>query len=147
MYKVILVDIDGTIADASKRVHYLKGPKKNWDSFYEACHLDDPIPEVIDLVKNLMSSYRVIFCTGRRESERQKTWQWLKDHEIYITTCKLLMRKEGDYRPDHVCKPELVKEAHIKNEDIAFVLEDRDSMVKYWRDQGVRCLQVANGDF
>ena len=31
--------------------------------------------------------------------------------------------------------------------DVAFILEDRDSMVKKWRDLGLTCLQVAYGDF
>ena len=147
MFKTILVDIDGTVADASKRVHYLKEQPKNWDAFYRECDQDDPIEEIIELIRSLDRRYRVVFCTDRRESERQKTLAWLNKHHIHIANSQLLMRKDGDFRPDHVCKPELVSKHGIENKDIAFVLEDRDSMVKYWRSQGVRCLQVADGDF
>lgn len=30
---------------------------------------------------------------------------------------------------------------------VAFILEDRNSMVKKWRELGFKCLQVADGDF
>jgi histidinol phosphatase-like enzyme len=30
---MIVVDLDGTIADCSHRTHYVKGAVKNWDAF------------------------------------------------------------------------------------------------------------------
>ena len=56
----------------------------------------------------------------------------------------LYMRKDGDTRPDYVIKPELVKDFI---DDIYMVFEDRDQVVKMWRDLGITCLQVANGDY
>jgi len=40
-----------------------------------------------------------------------------------------------------------IEEAGIELDDIAFVLEDRDSMVAKFRELGVKCLQVAEGNF
>jgi hypothetical protein len=57
------------------------------------------------------------------------------------------MRKNDDHRHDTEVKPELLRENGIGLETIAFVLEDRNSMVKKWRDLGLICLQVAEGDF
>ena len=57
------------------------------------------------------------------------------------------MRKNNDHRHDIEVKPELLKEAGIKLDSIAFVLEDRNSMVKKWRELGLICLQVADGNF
>ena len=31
--------------------------------------------------------------------------------------------------------------------DVEFVLDDRDRVVKMWRDRGLKVLQVAEGDF
>ena len=59
----------------------------------------------------------------------------------------LLMRKDVDFRHDTIVKPELLEKEGIKLEDIAFVLEDRNSMVVKWREMGLICLQVAEGDF
>jgi hypothetical protein len=41
----------------------------------------------------------------------------------------------------------LLAKAGIPLDEIAFVLEDRNSMVKKWRELGLTCLQVAEGDF
>ena len=57
------------------------------------------------------------------------------------------MRKNNDYRHDTVAKIELIEEAGIKFGEISFVLEDRDSMVAKWRSLGIKCFQVAEGNF
>jgi len=59
----------------------------------------------------------------------------------------ILMRKDGDFRHDTITKPESLAEAGIPLDNIAFVLEDRNSMVSHWRKLGLTCLQVAEGDF
>lgn len=57
------------------------------------------------------------------------------------------MRPDNDHRHDTEIKPMLLKRAGIKMKSIDFVLEDRNSMVQKWRELGLRCLQVAEGDF
>jgi hypothetical protein len=152
--KYIVCDIDGTIADCKHRLHFLK--KRDWDSFYEACDKDTPIQPVVQMVKHLWPYYVFIFLTGRKESVREKTVIWINKFvalpvEGLITDSSayyLLMRPDGDYRHDIQVKPELLAEfPHIVPEDIAFILEDRDSMVRKWRAMGFTCLQTAQGDF
>lgn len=69
MRKFIVVDIDGTIADISHRVHYLESKPKDWDNFYSVKEMsgDKPIHNIIDMVKSLYNFYPIIFCTGRPE--------------------------------------------------------------------------------
>ena len=61
------------------------------------------------------------------------------------------MRKDGDFRSGTVVKKELLDNYLSDNgytkDDVAFILEDRSSVVKMWRDAGYTCLQVAEGDF
>lgn len=146
----IIVDIDGTISKVGERLKYLQQEPKDWDSFYADCFDDEPIPEVIGLVQDLYESLNdIIFCTGRRESCREATIKWLKNNLGYkvATGSLLLMRKNNDHRHDTEVKPELLKNAGIEFDSIACVLEDRNSMVKKWRELGLICLQVADGDF
>lgn len=56
----------------------------------------------------------------------------------------LFMRADGDHRPDHIVKPELV--SHLLHK-IEMVFEDRQVMVDKWRELGLTCLQVAKGDY
>ena len=147
--KIVIVDIDGTISRLGERLKYLQGKKKDWDSFYSACMEDEPVKEVIALVKLLTIEYTIVFCTGRRESVRDLTIKWLKQYFDNTFACSdnLLMRPLGDKRHDTQVKPELLKKAQIELNDIAFVLEDRNSMVEQWRKLGLKCFQVADGDF
>lgn len=145
---IIVVDIDGTIAKVGDRLKYLQQEKKDWDAFYEHCDEDEPIDEMCQLVADLFVLGRdIVFCTGRRESVREKTRNWLTQNVISTYDDELLMRKDGDWRHDTEVKPELLQKAGITPDDVYFILEDRDSMVAKWRELGYRCLQVADGKF
>ncbi len=57
------------------------------------------------------------------------------------------MRKTDDFRPDEDVKKEIYNE-NIKNKfNVLYVFDDRNSVVNIWRNEGLTCLQVANGDF
>lgn len=56
------------------------------------------------------------------------------------------MRKESDSRKDSYVKYEILQNL-IENYCIVYVIDDRDQVVKMWREAGLRCLQVAPGNF
>lgn len=151
MKNIVIVDIDGTISKVGDRIKFLQKKPKDWDSFYDACFDDKPIDSIIDLVLSLAFSYEIVFCTGRRESVRYKTEKWLNKHLFYsefrVFPYLLVMRPNKDFRHDTQVKPEQLKKEGINFKNIAFVLEDRNSMVDKWRELGLTCLQVAEGDF
>lgn len=150
MRSKIIVDIDGTIAKIGDRLKYLQQENKDWDSFYEHCDEDTPIEDIITLVEDLWfnGGYDIVFCTGRRESVRHKTINWIdKYFPVSNMEYDLLMRKDNDWRHDTEVKPELLQKANITTEDVFIILEDRTSMVNKWRELGFTCLQVASGDF
>ena len=90
----IICDIDGTIANISHRLHFIKDRsgivKKNpdWNSFNHACKNDKPISDVIQVVKLLWSSrdsqttpnFNLKFFTGRNTLVRETTLWWLTKH-------------------------------------------------------------------
>ena len=146
----IIVDIDGTISKVGPRIKYLQQEPKDWDSFYNDCFEDEPVPEIIQMVQELFEECNdIIFCTGRRESCREKTMKWLRNYftGALVSQSLLLMRPDNDHRHYTEIKPELLTKAGIDWDSISFILEDRNSMVKKWREMGLICLQVAEGDF
>ena len=154
MSKIVVVDIDGTISKVGDRIKYLEQSPKDWDAFYGACGEDEPITPIIQLVNNLSEGlkYFVIFLSGRRESCRKNTCNWMKRYlHCWNLIQTLLLRKDGDFRSDTIVKKELLDNYLSENgytkDDVAFILEDRSSVVKMWRDAGYTCLQVAEGDF
>lgn len=146
--KVVVVDIDGTISKVGNRIKYLQQEPKDWDAFYADCFDDEPIHEIIELVDCLWKQrYGIVFCTGRRESCRDNTVSWINKYFSNNMKCKLLMRSNGDHRHDMDVKPDLLAMHGFHQSHVAFILEDRNSMVKKWRELGFTCLQVAEGDF
>ena len=60
----------------------------------------------------------------------------------------LLMRKDGDNRPDQIVKRELYERHVVGLYEVEGVLDDRAKVVRMWRDElGLTCLQVADGNF
>lgn len=143
-------DFDGTLSDPKKRLHFLKGDKPDWDSFFDACDTDEPIEEMLNLFYTLWeamqeegSGIRIEVWTGRPERSRKKSLSWLDHHAIGMEGVKMRMRPD-DYRGHDV---ELKRSWLAKAGKPDMIFEDRNSVVEMWRAEGIRCLQVAPGDF
>lgn len=145
--EIIIVDIDGTLADASHRLPLIQGEHKDWRGFFAASKYDKPIPHICALVHALKGNYRAVFVSGRSDECRGITETWLENQGFYLP--HVYMRREGDHRPDHKVKLELLEQVRtdFPGEPIAFALDDRNQVVEMWRANGVPCLQVAEGDF
>ncbi len=142
----VVFDIDGTLSIVGDRVKCLEGDKPDWDQFYERCDEDAPNRVAIRTYQALHATGtgpKMVLLTGRRESVRAKTEEWLRKHQVFGYT-QLLMRPDGDFRHDTIVKPELLAAQDIRPD---LVFEDRDAMVNYWRSQGIPCFQVAPGNF
>jgi hypothetical protein len=137
-----IVDIDGTLA--------LRGDRSPYD--WAKVGMDPPNKPVITVARALAARSSLIYMSGRMEQCREQTRQWLhtfvcKD-PLCMCAAPLLMRKDGDNRPDQIIKRELY-ERHVQGiYEVEGVLDDRDRVVRMWReDLGLTCLQVAYGDF
>lgn len=86
----------------------------------------------------------MIFVSGRSEYCRKDTEIWLM--EYFNIPTNLLMRKSDDNRKDSYVKYDILQDL-AKAYNICYVIDDRDQVVKMWRDSGIRCLQVAEGAF
>ena len=147
--RFVVVDIDGTLSKVGERLKYIQQDPADWDKFYDDCFEDEPIANIVELVKTLGETYSIIYCTGRRETVLDITARWLAKQGL--PQGPILMRKKKDLRHDTESKPENLRKFftfhNILPSQVAFILEDRNSMVERWRDLGFTCLQVAQGDF
>ncbi len=143
---MIVFDLDGTLSIVGDRLKYLQQEPKDWDAFYEACGEDKvniPIAMVYSRLYYTWDS-GVCIVTGRREICRDDTIMWLMDNGLPFDSGRLHMRANGDLRHDTIVKPELVRRFV---DEVDMVFEDRNSMVAKWRELGLTCCQVAEGDF
>ena len=165
----LIVDVDGTLSNPEHRRHHIypawptntecpshlpvngkcnscgyKGPKKDYDAFYAEADKDTPHQPIVDLVGHLAAHYYVLIVSGRPIDLCGKiTEDWLLKQGLY--PLHLFMRNGGDYRADYIIKGEMLD--LLPKERIAYVLDDRDQVVKMWRANGLTCLQVAEGSF
>lgn len=150
---VYVCDIDGTIANCDHRKHHVESTPKDWDSFYSKCDKDTPLADTLETVILLQESgYSIHFVTGRREQERDKTITWLDNHGFDMsgaTGTKLIMRPNGNWRPDTELKQKVYDKYYSENADydLIAVFEDRKSVVDMWRNNGVTVFHVDYGDF
>jgi hypothetical protein len=142
--KAFMVDIDGTLA----HMRDYRGPFE-WHNV-GLDDLDDTIAMIVRILGSTnfaldMNHLHVIVMSGRDESCREQTEEWLELHEIVYD--ELFMRPEKDMRPDNIVKAELFDTYVRDNYDVQFVLDDRDQVVEMWRRMGLKTLQVEPGDF
>lgn len=139
----ILVDIDGTIALRGERE-----PHEHEASMEDAVNW--PVVRIINELW-LATGWTLVFMTGRQEKDRDVTEYWLWRQGLFIDSRiqshPLFMRSTGDTRKDSIVKRELYLANVEPFFNVEAVFDDRDSVVQMWRDQGLTCFQVAEGDF
>jgi predicted kinase len=133
----ILVDLDGTVA--------LMGARGPYDS--AKVHLDRPNAPVIRAVRAMYEAgHTIIYCSGRPEQSREATRVWL-DRHVGVPYAALHMRKTGDSRKDSIVKREIFDRELRHAWHIVAVFDDRNQVVRMWRELGLTVFQVADGAF
>lgn len=144
-HKAYIFDIDGTLADTSHRQHLLNSTPKDWKGYFAAMSQDAPNRPVIQVAKVLLDTgFTIILVTGRPAAYRLETLTWLAKYGVCCH--QLHMREEGDYRPDHEIKLDILNTIS-QHYEVQAAFDDRDSVVAMWRDAGIPCFQVNEGDF
>ena len=91
----IIFDLDGTLADIGHRLNFIKGECPNWDSFNMACNKDEPKTDIIELLKMLqIYGKSIAIFSGRMETARERTIEWLKKHEIKYDILEMRASKD-----------------------------------------------------
>lgn len=146
MTKVIVFDIDGTLADVTHRRQYVASKPKNWAAWNAGMARDTLYADIASLLDIFADKgYVIILCSGRGEETRAVTEQWLQDNNLLYQ--KLYMRTEKDYRKDSIVKVELLQQIRQDYGNPYLWFDDRAQVVDAIRAEGIRVLQVAPGDF
>lgn len=133
----ILVDLDGTVA--------IIGDRSPYDA--SLVHLDIPNTPVIEAVRAMHAAgHTIVFCSGRTDDHRPLTEAWLAEH-VGVPYAELHMRRAGDTRRDAVVKREIFEDRIRHRWRIVAVFDDRNQVVRMWRELGLTVFQVAEGNF
>lgn len=140
----VIFDMDGTIADCQHRVEYARGEKKDWDKFFSLVHLDTPIKENVEILRQFVDNdIRVVIVSARSGKCREQTEKWLRDNNIPYF--HLIMRNEFDRRPDVDVKRGILNKYFVDRSKILKIYDDRPSVIRMWREEGLDVVDVGNG--
>ena len=147
--KIVIFDLDGTLAliDDRRDLATKDNGKFDWDVFFnpDNINLDLPNQPVIQMTNILhKQGFRIFILSGRSDVTHQATVNWLNDNGIWWD--HLVMRPQNHlYLPDNDLKQMWLDS--IGKDNVAMVFDDRNQVVDMWRQNGLTCFQVADGDF
>jgi len=131
-----IFDIDWTLAHMSGRSPY--DYSKVWTDIVDK--------DVRDLLKIIENTWReIIIVSWRKDDCRDETIEWISDNVTQYF--QLFMRKSDDSRCDSIVKREIAEKYILPKCNVRGVFDDRDRVVKAWREMGLTCFQVAYWDF
>jgi len=138
--QALIVDLDGTLA-------IFEGVRNGLDfSDVTKDKINEVVKEVLIMYKKYDKKRKIIVISGRPNNKNvyQQSLFWLKKNKIPFDEL-FLVDREG--LPDAENK-KFFYETKIKDKyQIDFVLEDRNSVVKMWREIGLVCFQVAETNY
>jgi predicted kinase len=129
----VIVDIDGTLA------HNTGGR-----SPYDMTRVGEDTVDVniAAIVNAIEMTHCVILMSGRDETARAETVEWLANSSIRYD--HLFMRAAGDNRRDDVVKASLF-DLHVRPKfNVLGVIDDRPQVCRMWRAMGLSTLQVGD---
>lgn len=151
--KTVIFDLDGTLADIETRrgISIKENGKMDWDIFFDPNNISLDIPNrpVITMAKLLKESgHRIVILSGRSKVTKDATRDWLKQFDVPFDVLKMRPdNKEFKFMPDDQLKKLWLDQLFPNTDDVLCVFDDRDKVVKMWRENGLSCLQVAEGNF
>lgn len=145
----VIFDIDGTLANCDHRVRFVQSTPKNWPAFNKRMNKDTPYSDIIWMLKAMHATgATILIASGRGAEDWDVTVDWLDNiADIKGLYKKLYMRPIKDNRPDDIIKKEILDQMRLDGFNPTMAIDDRNSVVEMWRKNGLRCLQVAPGNF
>ena len=139
----VVVDLDGTLSDASGRQHHLERRPKDWDAFFDAVGDDPVIAHVQRLVDCLDGSLLVVLLTARPRRVQDKTVAWLAAAGIRWDL--LVMREDRDFRASPDAKRDAVAALRKVGFDLRLAVDDDPRNAAMFEAEGIPCLYVHSG--
>ena len=147
--KIVIFDLDGTLAliDDRRDLATKDNGKFDWDVFFNPDNISLDLPNVpVIQMTNILhkQGFRIFILSGRSDVTHQATVNWLNDNGIWWD--HLVMRPQNQlYLPDNDLKQGWLDT--IGKDNVAMVFDDRNQVVDMWRQNGLTCFQVADGNF
>ena len=139
----VVVDLDGTLSDASGRQHFLDRRPKDWDGFFAAVGNDPVVAHVARLLDCLDEELLVVLVTARPVRVRPATVEWLTAGTVRWDL--LVMREDRDFRSSPDAKRDAVQALQGVGFDLRLAIDDDPRNATMFEQEGIPCLYVHSG--
>lgn len=135
-------DMDGSLVDTRNISNlYLSQDLRNFDAFHKASEFAPANEAVLrDMFRAYEAGFTVSVTTARLEAYAGETTRWLERHNAPVSILK--HRHEGDKRPDHDAKVDMIAEFRRDGFEIAHAWDDNPSAVAAFKESGVRLTEI-----
>ena len=151
---IILVDLDGTLCNPEQRLPFIS--EGRWEDFRIAIIDDPPYEDVVFFLKKLSGKRSVQDCfvillTGCPDRYESDVWDWLYKNKLVGYIDHVIMRPEGNNDRSYDMKTMMLdrffgtRENWVKRTII--MLENRESVVKAFREIGINVWQVRESGY
>jgi hypothetical protein len=142
MKKAIIVDLDGTLVNGLYHHHLWFATNPDYDLINRTVMGDQPNEWCRDMVESLSKlGYFIIYLTARDARSKTGTQNWINNNLTTPNGHVLIMRQEGDTRPDWIIKEELYRSHILGQYDVQFAIDDKQCVTDMWRRNGITALQ------
>ena len=166
--KTVIFDLDGTLANIDVRRDKSMKPngKLDWEIFAAPNSIknwDTPNEPVIKMAQMFhQDGFKIVIFSGRNDRGFDATVDWLVWWDVPFDLLVMRPDKFKDkswpiadgnpatpdmrFMPDEILKKKML-DTFVDINDVFLVVDDRDKVVKMWRDLGLNTFQVAPGNF
>jgi hypothetical protein len=139
-YEYVIVEVDGTLADRSRRRALVEGPAPDWVKYYEDVKSDPPLEGPMRVVQRLAREHQIIIASIRPARLLADTVGWLFYYEIPFV--QIWMREANDYSPNALVKKRMWECSGLKVDQVLTAIDDSVPTAAMWRSLGIPCLLV-----
>lgn len=138
-----IFDLDGVLADALGRQHFLDRRIRDWDGFFEAAGTDTLLHDSAHLLRILGQSHQLVVLTARPLYIRPTTLDWLEKHDLPWDL--LVMRPDRDRSPSRQYKQDAIHHLRSVGFDPKISFEDDIRNVEMLRAENIPCVYIHSG--
>lgn len=137
--RVVMMDLDGCVADDRWRQNKLPHNGGSWDEYHDGCDRDVVLGHGGAVLRShIEAGHTIIFTTGRPAKVGKKSGDWITEHfGISKDDFAILMRPDADHRRAVDLKAEFADFVLGHKHDIVAAYDDRSDIVEMYRSKGI----------